>query len=97
MTVTATELKNRLGRYLDEALSEPVLVERSGRPSHVVLRYEDYERMARIEDAYWAAKAAEAEKSGKFLGPEKTMKRIQQMIHAKRAEEDAPGRRRTGR
>ncbi len=86
-TIAATELKTRLGKYLDDALSNPVLIHRNGQPSHVILRYEDYERLSKLEDAYWSAKAKEAEESGKFLGPEKSMKVLQNMIREKQAED----------
>ena len=57
MHVTATELKNRLGRYIDAAMREPVIVEKSGRNAVVILSYADYERLEALEDAYWGARA----------------------------------------
>ena len=62
--VTATEVKNRLGTYLDHAVIEPIVVENSGRPFVVMLSYDKYKRLAAFEDAYWGQKAKEAEKSG---------------------------------
>ena len=64
MHVTATELKNRLGRYLDTAQIEPVIVEKSGRVSNVVLSKRRYDQLCRLEDLLWDAKAREAEKEG---------------------------------
>ena len=37
MQVTATELKNRLGRYLDAAETDPVFVKKSGRKKSVLI------------------------------------------------------------
>lgn len=62
--VTATEVKNRLGTYLDHAALEPIIVAKSGRPFVVMLSYSEYQRLAAFEDAYWGQKALEAEKSG---------------------------------
>lgn len=62
--VKATEMKQRLGQYLDYALAGPVVVEKSGRQAVVLLSMEEYERLCACEDAYWRKKAEEAEKSG---------------------------------
>jgi prevent-host-death family protein len=62
--VTATEVKNRLGTYLDHAAIEPIVVEKSGRPFVVMLSFDEYERLSALEDAHWGRKAKEAEKSG---------------------------------
>jgi prevent-host-death family protein len=71
MDVTATELKNRLGRYLDMAETVPVIVQKSGRAKSVIISKEMYERLLQIEDAYWAQKAREAEEEG-YLGESET-------------------------
>ncbi len=71
MDVTATELKNRLGRYLDTAERVPVIVKKSGRAKSVIISHRMYERFLEIEDAYWAQKAREAEDGG-YLGETET-------------------------
>ncbi len=63
-TFTATEAKNKLGAVMDSALVEPVMVEKSGRNSVVILSAHEYERLLAIEDAYWAARAIKAEAGG---------------------------------
>ena len=67
MDVTATELKNRLGRYLDSAESGPVVIKKSGRNKSVLISYRMYERFLEFEDAYWAQKARQSEAEG-YLG-----------------------------
>ncbi len=50
MQVTATEAKNRFGYYCAQAKSEPVVVEKDGRPDTVLLDFEvfqDLQRQAR--------------------------------------------------
>ncbi len=76
MTVTATDLKNRFGQIVDQARREPVMIQNHGRDAVVILDHAEFERLCRLEDAYWIARADEAIKSG-FLGPEETMRRIQ--------------------
>jgi prevent-host-death family protein len=69
MQISATELKNRLGRYLDAAETSPVFVEKSGRKKSVLISNAMYEKFLAYEDAYWASKAKQAEEEG-YLGEE---------------------------
>ncbi len=63
-TIKATEVKNHFGAVLDSALVEPVMVQKSGRSSVVILSVTEYDRLIAMEDAYWAARANAAEASG---------------------------------
>jgi prevent-host-death family protein len=45
MQVSATEAKNRFGYFCSCAKSEPVIVEKDGRPDTVLIGYEDYEAL----------------------------------------------------
>ena len=71
MDIAATELKNRLGRYLDTAERMPVIIKKSGRAKSVIISHRMYEQFLQIEDAYWAQKAREAEEGG-YLGEDET-------------------------
>lgn len=71
MNVTATELKTRLGQYLEAAQSEPVIIEKSGRASSVVLSMRRYDELCDIEDRLWDMQAQQAEKEG-FMSDEET-------------------------
>ncbi|MBF0465707.1 MAG: type II toxin-antitoxin system Phd/YefM family antitoxin [Nitrospirae bacterium] len=71
-TVNATEVKNRFGQYLETSLSEPVVIEKTGRAVAVMISMADYERLSALEDSYWAQRALEAEKSG-FLDPQESL------------------------
>ncbi len=73
MQITATELKNRLGRYLDVAETNPVFVKKSGRNKSVLISNAMYEKFLAYEDAYWASKAKIAEDDG-YLGTEASEK-----------------------
>jgi len=80
MEATATEVKNKFGKFSDIARNEPVIVEKTGRKSIVLIAFEEYERLTQIEDAYWGEKAERAEADG-YIGPEESMA----FIRAKRA------------
>lgn len=69
MQASATELNKHPGKYINQALREPVVVKRSGHPVVVLVSYERY---IQLEDAYWgeSAKVADKEKS---LGKKATM------------------------
>ena len=67
MQITATELKNRLGRYLDVSETNPVFVKKSGRNKSVLISDAMYKKFLAYEDAYWASKAKIAEDEG-YLG-----------------------------
>lgn len=61
MNVQATELKTRLGKYLDAAIKEPVFVEKNGRNTAVIISFEQYNHLLELEDFYWGIKALESE------------------------------------
>ena len=78
-SIKATEIKQRLGRYLQMAVTEPVVIERTGRPFAVIVSIEEYERLVRLEDAYWTERTRQAEKEG-FLGVEESMDYLQKVL-----------------
>ncbi len=71
MDITATEFKNRLGRYLDAAENNPVIIKKSGRIKSVLISHQLYEKFLAFEDAYWANLAKKAEAEG-YLGEDAT-------------------------
>jgi antitoxin Phd len=75
MRVNATMFKNNLGRYLESSISEPVIVEKSGRASAVLVSFDTFEKLSVYEDFYWSIMANQAEKEG-YLGAEETAVRL---------------------
>lgn len=69
MKATATELNKHPGKYINQAIKEPVIIERSGQPVAVMVSYEHY---IQLEDAFWGEKATKADKE-KSIGRKKTM------------------------
>ena len=75
-TVSATEIKNRLGQYLARVAVEPVAVEKNGRPVAVLLSFEEYELLRRSDDHFWG-QAARAAKAEGFLSVDDSLKYLQ--------------------
>ncbi len=81
LNVAATEVKQRLGQYLESALIEPVIIEKAGRPAVVMLSVAEYERLRTLEDAWWGERARQAIDGG-FAGSEETLQRLQERLNA---------------
>lgn len=79
---TATDAKNNLGRIIDAALREPVIIERSGRKAVVMMSYEDYEEIQVLIDRAWGDKASRAEDGG-FVGADRSSELITRLLNAK--------------
>lgn len=79
--IAATEVKQRLGQYLEAALLEPVMIEKSGRPAVVMLSVAEYERLQALDDAYWGEQAKQA-LAGGLAGAEETQRRLQERLDA---------------
>ena len=75
-TVSATEIKNRLGQYLARVTVEPVSIEKNVRPVAVLLSFEEYELLQRSDDSFWRQAALTAEGEG-FLSVEDSLKYLQ--------------------
>ena len=82
MKVTATEVKLKLGTYLQKAMLEPVMIEKTHRTVAVLLSIEEYDRLRRLEDAYWGEKAKLAEAEG-FLSEAETRQFIEESLRVK--------------
>jgi len=73
MKATATQLNKHPGKYINQALKEPVILERSGHPVVVMVSYERY---VQLEDAYWGELATMADQETS-LGQKATMDFLQ--------------------
>ena len=82
MKESATIAKNKFGLLLDNAMSEPVIIEKKGRPVVVVLSVSEYQRLTDIEDRYWGEKALNAVKEG-FLSEGESKKWLEEKFRAK--------------
>ena len=48
-TVTAAAVSKNFGAYEDAAVREPLIITKNGRPRTVLIAYEDYLRLMRLE------------------------------------------------
>jgi antitoxin Phd len=62
--ISAREAQNNFGNLITKAIKEPVVINKYGKPSVVVMSYEDYENFTKFEDLYWEMKAEQAGKKG---------------------------------
>ncbi len=79
--LAASEVKQRLGQYMECALTEPVVIEKSGRPAVVMLSITEYERLQAMDDAYWGERARQALEGG-LVDADETMRRLQECLNA---------------
>ena len=70
-TVTATYAKQNFGACVAEAAKQPVIIEKSGRASVVMLSYEEFQRLSELEDAAWLRRAEQAASEG-YLSAEES-------------------------
>jgi len=83
MNINVTELEKKVGEYVQQAVvMEPIFIENTGSPMAVMMSYTYYERLKQFEDAFWALKAIEAEKSG-YVGDNS----LNELIHIKTLKE----------
>lgn len=81
-TQSATEAKTHFGEVLETAQKEPVMIEKAGKKYAVVLSFEEYQRLASLENSYWIAKAEKGKKEG-FIGEDASEALIGSLLHAR--------------
>ncbi len=59
-SVTATYAKQNFGACMTDASKHPVIIEKTGRPCVVMLGYEEYMRLANMEDEILVERAENA-------------------------------------
>lgn len=79
-TYNATTAKTNFGEVIDKAQSEPVLIEKSGRPYVVVLSKQDYDFLLKMEDLYWVREAQSGAESG-YLSTDESEKFLQELTN----------------
>ena len=73
-TYTLSEARNRHGEIFDRAATEPVLLTKQSRPSHVLLSATAYtkllDKLTELEEAVWGQKATEVLSKAEMVGTE---------------------------
>lgn len=80
-TESATDVKNKFGLVMDAALREPVLIQKSGRNSVVMIAYDDYQALLMAADKAWGEKATQAKTKG-MEGKVRSSKLLQRLLNA---------------
>lgn len=82
-TYTLTDARNHHGEVFDHALSEPVLLTKQSRPSHVILSAPAYqalmERLFALEDLAFGQAAQEAIAHSRMVGTQAFTKELKQL------------------
>ena len=79
-TIAAREAKNNFGSLIDDARSEPVLVERNGRRAVIMIAPEKYDELVAAQDALWEARASEIVLNSRPLAAEDGLKALEAFI-----------------
>jgi prevent-host-death family protein len=80
----ATDVKNKFGQMLEAVMSEPIAIEKKGRPVAVMMSIAEYERLVQIEDRYWGERALKAIEEG-FVSEAKTRALLEGKLGAETA------------
>jgi prevent-host-death family protein len=83
-TFAASDFKSRLGDMFMAAAREPVQITKRGKEAYVLMSEDQFRRFEAMEDALWAARAAEAMKSG-FVGTDKAQALLDDLLKRKPA------------
>ncbi|MBW7924583.1 MAG: type II toxin-antitoxin system Phd/YefM family antitoxin [Burkholderiaceae bacterium] len=68
-SVTSAEAQNNFGRLLDQALVEPVVVTRRGRPVVAIVAAAEWEELQRMR-AYWRMREYFEQRADEAIEPE---------------------------
>lgn len=63
-TVNATYAKQNFGACIADAARKPVVIEKSGRPTVVMISYEEFQRLNALEESIWLQRAVDAASGG---------------------------------
>jgi len=84
LKVTKNEIAEELDSYLDEALQQPVVIEKAGQEALVVLSMVEYERLQEMEDRQWLDNARRANTEGYLEPRQQVMQRLAAAMNERR-------------
>ncbi len=86
--VNATYAKQNFGACVASAATQPVVIEKSGRPTVVMLAYDEFQRLSNLENEMWLNRAQEAAAGGYLSAKESDISMEKRLA---RATENAQG------
>ena len=80
---TASEAKNSFGKVIDTALREPVMIQKHGRESIVMMSKSDYvNHLTKLDDQYWINQAENTLEQSETLSTKESSKFLTEMLNA---------------
>lgn len=71
-TMNAREAQSHFSEMMTTVIKEPVTIQKHGRPSAVLISYEEYKKFEQLEDLYWSLRAKQSEEEGYLSSEEST-------------------------
>lgn len=68
-SISATELNKHSGQVLQLAQRKPVIIEKTGQPTAVIISYEYF---TELEDYYFGSRTRKVDHSSDYLSPEES-------------------------
>ena len=84
LKVTKSDIAEELDSYLNQALTQPVVIEKAGQEALVVLSMVEYERLQQMEDQRWAESARLANTEGYLEPRHQVMRRLAAAMNQRR-------------
>jgi prevent-host-death family protein len=84
LKVTEQDIAQELNQYLNQALKQPVVIEKAGQEALVVLSMVEYERLQEIDDEFWRANARRANVEGYLDHEQQLRQRLAAAMNEKR-------------
>ncbi len=84
LKVNEHDIAEELDQYLNEALRQPVVIEKAGQEALVVLSMVEYERLQEAEDEYWLEGARRANVEGYLDHEREVRQRLATAMNEKR-------------
>ena len=83
-TITATDFKKHFGTFADEALKEPIIIQKHERNSLALMAFDYFiklqNRLSELEDYKLTQEIAKIKKSGQFVIGDDAISRLKLMI-----------------
>lgn len=80
--INSREAQNHFGDLMNQAIKEPVVIQKHGKPCAVLISHEEYKKFLELEDFYWDLKARQASEEG-FLSKEESKDFLNSILKAR--------------
>lgn len=77
--INSREAQNHFGDLINQAIKQPVAIQKHGKPCVVLISHNEYEKFLEFEDLYWELKCKESSANG-FLSVEESRDFLNSML-----------------